>query len=518
MKLKGKLFTSFGSVLLCSLVVLGVIIQYSFTENTIRNGEEILRLKTDNLALLTKIDLTQHTDNIQDVIYSIIDDGKLAKDRLSEIENALSQILHTWHLLDGIFIADVENQQILAYASKHIKNSYKIPPHKIQLTDNPLALSTIGDKLLLIWLPVPSDSSIIAAIELNRKKFTNLLTSLYNINHSCLFLTDKDNQLVLKIDRYEDKNCSNVDYKTVDATAHGIIPIPNTDNYLYRHKVPFFGLQASLLITEDYFLNELHSLKNRIVIGILIVGWVLIWVILIFAHRISSPITNLSQATHDIIVLNYDTELKIPKSKDEIGDLYENFETMRLKLKNLITTDSLTNVYNRRYLMHVFDIEAIKAHRLDQKLSCIIFDLDFFKEVNDRYGHQCGDATLKEIGRILLETTRPYDTPARYGGEEFILLLPETDLEHAYTIAERLRRKVESWEMPYNGNTIKCTISLGVAGFDPHDANTTDSIIGTADYALYEAKRTGRNRTVLYEKGMSICHDCTTITNGKSIH
>lgn len=513
MKLKGKLFTSFGSVMIFSLIILGMIIHYSFTENTIRNGEEILRLKVENLSHHTQLTLREHTNDIRHTLRPYLNNGRIKEQQALDASQKLTAILNADRLLSAIFIADRNSGQVLIQATRQPENRYSVLSQSLMRnTTDSFFLADVDDKLFLSWQPFPHNNTIIAAAELNRKNFRFLFDSLFDINQSIIFLTDGNGKLLTTIDHAEDLTCKNFDAKLAETCTHGINTIPNSDGYLYRHQDLFFGNHTYLLINEDYFFKELHSLKNRIIIGILIVGWLLIWVIMIFAHKISSPITKLSQITHDIIVLNYDTELKTPKSTDEIGELYENFETMRRKLKDLITKDPLTHVYNRRFLMHVFEIATLKALRLEQAMSCIMLDIDFFKEVNDQHGHQCGDSVLSEIGRHILKTSRPYDTPARYGGEEFILILPDTDIDVAVIIAERLRESIAALQVKCGDKSIQCTISLGVADFIPHEADTPDAIIANADFALYEAKRKGRNQTVAYENGMSICHDCSAET------
>ena len=496
-----------------SLIILGIIIHYSFTENTIRSGEEILRLKTDNLAHQVQSALQEHTNNIRYTLLPYVTNNcQINKNQISEAGNKLTATLNSDPLLNAIFIANSNSREVLLQATRRPENGYAVLSPNIMPTTEAFLLATVDDKLFLSWHPFPNNKTIIAATELNREKFRALFNSLFAINQSIFFLADDNGQLITTIDNAKDLTRKNFDAKLAETCTHGLNSIQNSDGYLYRHNDLFFGNHAYLLVNEDYFFKELHSLKNRIIIGILIVAWLLIWVIMIFAHKLASPITKLSQITHDIIVLNYDTELQTPKSTDEIGELYKNFETMRRKLKDLITKDPLTHVYNRRFLMHVFEIATLKALRLEQTMSCIMLDIDFFKKVNDQHGHQCGDSVLSAIGRHILNSCRPYDTPARYGGEEFILILPETDIDVAYLIAERLRESIEAIQTKCGDKTIQCTISLGVADFIPHEADTPDAIIANADFALYEAKRKGRNQTVVYKKGMSICHDCTAET------
>ncbi|MDX9755039.1 MAG: diguanylate cyclase [bacterium] len=171
------------------------------------------------------------------------------------------------------------------------------------------------------------------------------------------------------------------------------------------------------------------------------------------------------------------------------------------QLEVLSVTDELTKLFNRRHFFEKFRQEMERAKRYQHPLSCVMLDIDFFKKVNDQYGHQAGDRIIQKVAALLKETTRQSDIAARYGGEEFVLLLPETDGESALAVAEKIRQAVENSAITLdNGQTTQCTVSLGVASVPPAAlSNTTncDSLINQADMALYQAKQSGRNRSIL---------------------
>jgi len=211
-------------------------------------------------------------------------------------------------------------------------------------------------------------------------------------------------------------------------------------------------------------------------------------------------VQRLNKLTKDSIAFNYTSELEIKPSSDEIGDLTLNFENMRLKIKDLVTKDQLTHVFNRCFLMHIFELALLKALRLEETLSCIMIDIDYFKKVNSTFGHQAGDAVLAMVGKILLQHTRDYDTPARYGGEKFIFILPDTTIDTAGKIAERIRKAMEQQTVHIDGQRINCTLSLGIAGLDKQSANTTEQIIRRAGTALRQAKDDGRNQVSIFQE------------------
>ena len=154
--------------------------------------------------------------------------------------------------------------------------------------------------------------------------------------------------------------------------------------------------------------------------------------------------------------------------------------------------DSLTGCVNRAHAMEVVASELMRARRSRLPVSLIMFDLDRFKSINDRYGHLCGDAVLAEVGAKMRASLRASDLKCRYGGEEFLILLPETPMEGAHRAAETLRREFSELEIRWNERTIHITSSFGVACARPNEIDPTP-LIARADEALYRSKRDGRN-------------------------
>jgi len=163
------------------------------------------------------------------------------------------------------------------------------------------------------------------------------------------------------------------------------------------------------------------------------------------------------------------------------------------ELERLATTDDLTKLYNRRYLRERLQEEMHRATRSESPLSLIMLDIDFFKSINDTYGHIVGDEVLQKIAENISSMARVTDFCARYGGEEFCLVLPDTDAPGAQEISERIRQDVSRCEHTgTNGVTFSVTISLGVAQWDR--SQTMLEFTSEADKALYQAKQSGRNR------------------------
>jgi two-component system, cell cycle response regulator len=162
--------------------------------------------------------------------------------------------------------------------------------------------------------------------------------------------------------------------------------------------------------------------------------------------------------------------------------------------EQLSITDGLTGVWNRRYLELSLSKEIERASRFNRPLSVLMIDIDRFKDVNDRYGHQRGDGVLVEVSRRIMGTIRTQiDFVARYGGEEFVVVLPETPWEGAKVVAEKIRSAIREHPFVGEGPHLSVTVSVGVAAF-PLDGLTAEDLIRASDQAMYRAKRAGRDR------------------------
>jgi diguanylate cyclase (GGDEF)-like protein len=165
------------------------------------------------------------------------------------------------------------------------------------------------------------------------------------------------------------------------------------------------------------------------------------------------------------------------------------------EIYRLTTQDSLTQVFNKRYLLENLEREMSRALRYGRKMAMIIFDIDHFKRVNDEYGHLTGDAALRQVGAALRGSIRRDDLAGRMGGEEFAVLLPEIDHADALRVAEKLRACIRERRIVYEGASIPLSVSVGVATRGERDKQPVD-LLRRADEALYAAKRAGRDRVV----------------------
>jgi diguanylate cyclase (GGDEF)-like protein len=185
----------------------------------------------------------------------------------------------------------------------------------------------------------------------------------------------------------------------------------------------------------------------------------------------------------------------------QVGVSIENAD-LHDTVKRQAVTDELTGLFNHRRFQEVIANEVERTKRGGPGMGLIMLDIDNFKRVNDTYGHMQGDLVLREVAAVLRESSREIDEPARYGGEEMAVALPGTDLEGAYLFAERVRRSIESLDLPLleGEGSLRVTASFGAAALPAdHDKADKDTLVAAADAALYRAKRSGKNRTVRAE-------------------
>lgn len=194
---------------------------------------------------------------------------------------------------------------------------------------------------------------------------------------------------------------------------------------------------------------------------------------------------------------NYQLELRVAQRTQELDDALHQLSAANAALLEKNRTDGLTGVKNRRFFDEQLTTEIKRSSRAQLALTLLLIDIDHFKQVNDRYGHLAGDACLRAVAKAVYRCLqRPSDELARYGGEEFAALLPHTNRVGGLQMAERIRAAVAALTFEYDGHSIPVTVSIGCATTVPTRDYVCDKLIAAADGALYEAKRSGRNRVV----------------------
>ncbi len=220
--------------------------------------------------------------------------------------------------------------------------------------------------------------------------------------------------------------------------------------------------------------------------------------VIVIVDEIPSNLTLRGEASDFIVtpVNEYELTIRI-KNMLKIKELKD-------KINNIATTDELTGLHNRKFLLERLDSEMSRAKRYHSTVSCILFDIDFFKVVNDMYGYEWGDVLLKKIAEMLLGLARKEDVVTRYGDEEFMVILPDTSEENAFIFAERFRRDVEKMTFIPAGEDEKhpVRISGGIASYPQMEGvdENANTIIRYAEHALYNAKKRGKNKVVLFSQ------------------
>ncbi len=184
---------------------------------------------------------------------------------------------------------------------------------------------------------------------------------------------------------------------------------------------------------------------------------------------------------------------KAKKEKERLTNLIKE-RTKELEI--LATTDMLTEIYNRRKMYEILEHEYTRAKRYQTDLSVVMFDIDYFKKINDTYGHDIGDYVLKTVAKNVKKVIREIDYFGRWGGEEFLIILPQTNLKGATVVAEKVRKTIENTGF---GKVGKVTASFGVSTYIQSLDNSPDEIIKSADIALYDAKKKGRNTVSVFD-------------------
>ena len=206
------------------------------------------------------------------------------------------------------------------------------------------------------------------------------------------------------------------------------------------------------------------------------------------------PTTNFDRLI-DIVTATLATVVAIWLSENTKSRMLRQLEATRARLNHLAAVDSLTDTYNRRYFIEHARHEIFQSSHA----ALLLFDIDHFKEINDKYGHETGDQVLQGLCKVCKNNLRENDLFARFGGEEFIILLPATNLDKAQQIAERLREIVSHTSVMTKQGEICITISIGISTFSPLNKIPIESLLVQADRAMYQSKQAGRNRVTTWK-------------------
>ena len=284
------------------------------------------------------------------------------------------------------------------------------------------------------------------------------------------------------------------------------------NNIVIYSTKPMPNLEALLFDADDADVRtiDINQMKDYALVNpsLIIVENVDLAKDALMTNKFPCPILFLTKARRDFTVRAEGFDfIENPENKDELivrVNALLKIKTIKDRLEKVSATDELTELHNRKYLQERLEEEISRSKRYGTKLSCILFDLDYFKVVNDMYGYEWGDILLKKIANKLTAMARKEDIVTRYGDEEFLLVLPNTSEENAFLFGERFRREVEKMEFIPAGEeeAHKVTISAGISTYPcmadvEEDANT---VIRYAEHALYNAKHRGRNKIIQFSQ------------------
>lgn len=288
-------------------------------------------------------------------------------------------------------------------------------------------------------------------------------------------------------------------------TMNGICVFDGNDKIIFTNDTAaqMFGYEDQSCLQNKYFkeiINHCYNTKTGLIIE---TDDLTTWLELAYKKRRSKnhrrfevDLHNGSwyliseQIVHDDCIVMVSADITDKKNAEN------RLTEMSKELFFLATTDALTNVFNRRHFIEQAEVEQRRCRRENYGYALLMLDLDFFKSINDNYGHACGDAVLVSIADIIKEALREYDLLGRIGGEEFAILLPNTHHNSAQAIAERIRKAIESLQIECKAHTLNVTASIGVALDEKANICLEDMFL-VADKLLYQAKENGRNKVAI---------------------
>ena len=327
-----------------------------------------------------------------------------------------------------------------------------------------------------------------------------MLNTQYDYKKSYMYVIDQHNRIIFHPDkkRIGEKIINNTGLDYINKNTKGSIRLKNSlgiDNLAGFAHIPSVNwIVVSQQPTED-LLAQANTLILKVSVGIFIFYlfiFLLVWYISSF---ISSPLNRLARMASMLNQAEIQDKIKevdpwyfeVLKFRTSLLLSSETFSHRIAELKHHVNTDPLTGLYNRRG-MQLFLNELLETRT---EFAVLAIDIDFFKQINDQYGHDQGDVVLKTLAQIMQTNFRDHDICCRSGGEEFLVLMTTADPSVAYKVAERLRTTMQQTNIDGMG---EITISIGVA-FWPHDAEDVSEVLKLADNKLYEAKHAGRNCT-----------------------
>ena len=279
--------------------------------------------------------------------------------------------------------------------------------------------------------------------------------------------------------------------------SHGMQVFKATDG---QHAVSLVRERRMDLVLLDVVMPGLSGLDScRLIKGITTDGFLPV-VLLTACSDTDSRVSGLRIGADDYVSKPFDERELLARVQNllRVKRMHDEIDEARIRFEQLAVRDELTGLYNYRYLHSRLADEFKRAERYRDPLSCIMLDIDYFKAINDQYGHDGGDDILQQVAQRLNSAVREIDVVTRYGGEEFLLVLPSTSFAGAVAVAGRVWKAIRSTPFNANGASARITVSVGVAVYPSRDIKNKDELVKAADLALYQSKHEGRDRICLF--------------------
>lgn len=485
LNIRGKLIFSFSVLMMLVLCTLGYVVYHTFASSMHADKQSILGL---HLKVMTSE--LQHLVGRERLSLRALEQ-KVANG--ADAESQLRKYLRGSRYAEGVLLLDSKGfvQKSLGQTAK-IRNSIEsgVPADiKTGLLDMSIALPS-ADAAELSERPLLAVAQI-SGIKLLRQTQTDDLPvhSMFVVYHEGRLVTSSDEPIGVAL--------KNNFFQLMDTSPKGGDLATGVHWYGMRQSAGKLPVEVWYMVPKKVLQADVYNLKNRVFAAITVLLWISVWVVLEISHKITLPMRKLTESIGAMKEEEYTVPLAFKDSGDETAALAKSFESMRQHIDELISVDPLTNLYNRRYLMRSFEREVNRARRSHTPLCCMMLDIDFFKSINDNWGHPCGDYVLRQTARIIQENIRDCDIAARFGGEEFIVLLPMASTAEALHVGLRIGHMLEEFEFSWEGQPFHVTTSGGIAALDEIDGDEPEALIQLADAALYSAKQSGRNRVIV---------------------
>ncbi len=343
----------------------------------------------------------------------------------------------------------------------------------------------------------------VLVVSLEISTFSKALRQYRRESKEAFFLLDKNNKFLFSTDKKREKYIGNIimDNKFKSGEKYFVIRGDSGNVHYYIHKIDDLGLLLIGSVEEKELYSSIFKIRNYTLGVVILVLSIITGTLIIFYRKYNRMLNKLSNIIKAIATGDYsknidyildgiDEKSELDKMKSAIHEM--NYEIIKReeKLRIISEMDTLINIYNRRSILGFLDEERERKRVLGREYSLIMFDVDNFKEINDKFGHQFGDIVLLNIARKVSYNIKTTDKFGRIGGDEFLILLPSTGLSHGMEVAERIRVAVAS--MFWEDKDIIVTISVGVTtGLEDE---SVEEVLENVDKALYKAKNNGRNR------------------------